>query len=123
MEAKLDCNVDVEGSADMMKGGEEGASVNRRSLVRPNTTHEPRGNAQWMHGPHVARTTKFFSNQFPVHTFTKVQRQQAGQRSDVVRLTRAHILIFIEHGLHSSIPQCSHQAVTHSCFIFCFGAR
>jgi hypothetical protein len=44
MDAKLDCEVDVEGPADMMVREEEGASISRRPCLRPNTAHEPRGN-------------------------------------------------------------------------------
>jgi hypothetical protein len=49
MDAKLDCEVDVEGAADMMDREEEGVSISRRpysslacALIQP--TAQPRGN-------------------------------------------------------------------------------
>ena len=39
MDTKLDWEVDVEGIVDMVDRGEEGASMNRRPCMRPNTAH------------------------------------------------------------------------------------
>jgi hypothetical protein len=38
MDTKLDCEVDVEGAADMMDREEEGASITRRPCLRPQPT-------------------------------------------------------------------------------------
>jgi hypothetical protein len=49
MDAKRDCEVDVEGAVgavDMMVRREEGTSISRRPCLRPNTAHKPRGNLQ-----------------------------------------------------------------------------
>ena len=54
----------------------------------------------------MLRTTRSFPNQFPVHIFTAVQRPQPEQRSDIPRLTWAHILPTV-----SCTAPCSHGTV------------
>src|SRR6266566_2751893 len=93
MDAKLDCEVDVEGAVgavDMMVRGEDGLSISRRPCLRPNTAHSPRASRQppnecpGLGVFHVTRTTSSFPNQFPVHIFTAVQRPQPEpQRSGI----------------------------------------
>jgi hypothetical protein len=101
MDTKLDCDceVDVEGpvgAVDMMVRGEEWVSISRRPCLRPKlmliqpTAHEPRGNersVKRMPAPvgfhHVAPTTRNSPDQFPVHTFTGVQRPQPEERNDI----------------------------------------
>jgi hypothetical protein len=106
MDAKLDCEVDAEGAVravDMMVREKEGASISRRPCLRLYTAHSPRAsrqppnelmNARACGHSYVARMTRSFPNQFPVYFFTAVQRPQPAseQRSDIPRLTRAHIL-------------------------------
>jgi hypothetical protein len=72
MDAKLDCEVDVEeavGAVDMMVRGEEGALISRRPCLRPITAHSPCLEATpneclglWAF--HVARMTRSFPINF-----------------------------------------------------------
>lgn len=61
-----------------------------------------------MLGFNIAHTTRSFPNQFPVHTFTAVQRPQAELRGDITILAQAHIL-----GLWFALPRVPTTAVTH----------
>jgi hypothetical protein len=52
MDTKLDCEVDVEGIADMVDRREEG-SMSRRPCLRPDTAHSPRASRHWQLDMHV----------------------------------------------------------------------
>src|SRR6266576_1678282 len=90
MDAKWDCEVDVEGAVgavDMMVRGEEGTSINRRPCLRL-TAHSPRAsrqppmtrNAQACGHSMLPVRRELLAIKFPVHTFTAVQPEQ---RSDI----------------------------------------
>ena len=87
MDAKLDCEVNVEGAVgtvDMMDRGEERTSKGRRPCLRPNTVtaHSARASFATAHAqacgyslhPHWYITlTRCSPNQIPVHIFTADQ--------------------------------------------------
>ena len=80
MDAKLDCEVDVEGAVgavDMIDRGEGG--ISRRPCLRPDAAHSPRASRQSPNKRRACcgysmlpvRTTRSFPNQFSVQVAVK----------------------------------------------------
>jgi hypothetical protein len=106
MDARLDCEVDVEGAVDMMDREEERlgtAAISRRPCLRPNTADSPGpgrlGASRECLGlwalPCCLYCTRSSSNHFC--DFKSVQKPQPERRSDISRhnqgiIIRPHVL-------------------------------